>query len=94
MGEQTLKRTVSAAIMLLLTLIFMIGALISYRSGDGVRIRAHSAYRAEIMRGGDGEDAALPASVLPGELVDIHTAGDRRGARREDSQLQAGARRL
>lgn len=74
MGEQTLKRTVSAAIMLLLTLIFMIGALISYRSGDGVSIRAHSADRAEIMRGGDGEDAALPASVLPGELVNINIA--------------------
>ena len=64
MGETTLKRRTSAALMAAITAIFI-------AAGGGIRAR-HAA-GAEIMRGGDDGDAA-DGELLPGETVNINTA--------------------
>ncbi len=72
MGETTLKRRTSAALMAAITAIFIAAAVLTPVTAGG-GIRARHAAGAEIMRGGDDGDAA-DGELLPGEMVNINTA--------------------
>lgn len=72
MGETTLKRRTSAMLMAAITAVFIAAAVLTpLTAGGGIRARHASA--AEIMRGGDAQDAA-DSELLPGETVNINTA--------------------
>ena len=72
MGETTLKRRTSAALMAAIPAIFIAAAVVTPVTAGG-GIRARHAAGAEIMRGGDDGDAA-DGELLPGETVNINTA--------------------
>ena len=72
MGETTLKRRTSAALMAAITAIFIAAAVLTPVTAGG-GIRARYAAGAEIMTGGDDGDAA-DGELLPGEIVNINTA--------------------
>lgn len=73
MGETTLKRRTSAALMAAITAIFIAAAVLTpVTAGGGIRAR-HAVTGAEIMTGGDDGDAA-DGELLPGETVNINTA--------------------